>query len=157
MLRLITVYVLIKSSKGGQVQCASNCTSRSVAASLQQQSDDLTKRLCGVSRPLPADTPANRICSITKMGESMLVVLGAVMRSEMKSCRHTVDPMRSWKENAGCALLMLLTYRFKALQKNCISRAKRDNVSFLLKSSQSLILPVMSVFTVVVTLPFCVK
>ena len=145
MLRLITVYVLIKSSKGGQVQCANNCTSRNGAASFQQQSDDLTKRLCGDSRPLSAHTSANRICSITKMGESMLVVLGAVMRSEMKSCRHIVDPMRSWKENTGCALLMLVTYRFEALQKNYLSRAESYNVSLPLKSSQSLILPVMSV------------
>ena len=137
MLRLIPLYLLIMSSIGEHVQCGSNETNRSVASSLQQQSNDLTSRLCGVLRPSSANASVNKTCSITQVGESILVLLGAVLRREMKSCRHIVDPRRPWKENVACALLTWTIYRLEEFKRSSLSIAEQHAVSRLLKSSQS--------------------
>eukprot|EP00117_Sycon_ciliatum_P037544 scpid80303/ scgid4344/ len=138
MLRLIPLYVLIMSSIGEHVQCGSHDTNRSVAFSLRQQSNDLTRHLCGVSRPSSAHTPANKTCSTKEVGESILVLLDAVLRREMKSCRHIVDPMRSWKGNVGCALLTFTILRVQALMKHLLSGPELHNVVDMLRSSHSL-------------------
>lgn len=104
---------------------------------LLQQSDDLTNRLCGVSRTSSGRTTSTNTCLIKDMGTDVLVLLVTVARRKMADCQNLHDSRRPWTGILWCVFLIASLFRFEKLQKSLHTVESLHAVRRMVKELQS--------------------